>query len=594
MTFEEGLHQPPSSIPTVDVALKHGPATFAALANNAIMWQAHRGAIAFLGWSPTPGDPARVAYGRILLEPSGLATSAMVKETARIFRAQLQSHGLRAIPLLGGESGMALWIPFVDGPTYGAIRARLDALADEVAREHPTLVTTRRPISERGDRVHVAASSNAVGRFSALPYTLRALDALPVVTPIAWDELASLDIGAFTATTFADRLAARGDVFAGEVVAIGGQTSLAFLKDDARLSVSVAFPEIASDGEPRGRIIRAALAILEDGKPRDADALLAEAIARDLIPKTTSRKDVYTELSEYISRAIGHGRTPKIIQDVDRRFRRNLPADDWPSPQKPLPAREPALDAQRIIARLANASGGDDPAVYEQAVCDAFAALGFVTTHLGGEAAPDGYADAPLGVAGYRVMLECKRAATIVMEPDAAEAAKYVGAYHAQYATLVGPSFGQDVALGGELLTHSVTAFTNDDLGKLVGAGADPYEMRAIFVPGFAAERIEALLWERDHGARKRLAVVCEILASAGWRNQRTAATSGDPTDAPRIDEDAAMMLVDERLLGNEGSLRPCTRAEVRAAFAHLTDPLVGLAVWVDETHAAIVITRNS
>ena len=225
-------------------------------------------------------------------------------------------------------------------------------------------------------------------------------------------------------------------------------------------------------------------------------------------------------------------------------------------------------------------------------MCDAFAALGFVATHVGGSAAPDGYLDAPLGVNGYRVMLECKRASTIVMEPDAAEAAKYVTPYHAQFATLIGPAFGDDIQLAGELQTHGVAAFTNDDLAQLLAAGVDPQEMRTLFAPGFAGERIEKLLWEREHGLRKRVALACEIVGSAGWRNQMAAARTGDPTDAPRLDEDAAMMLVDQELLGDEGSQQPCTRADVRAAFTHLTDPLVAAAAWADDAKDAIVITR--
>jgi len=191
--------------------------------------------------------------------------------------------------------------------------------------------------------------------------------------------------GDFTASNFAQRLSASGDVFVAEVAAIGAQASRAFLASvQGERPASDIFMLAVSDGEPRGRIIRAAIAILDDGKPRDADESCAEAIARDLVPKTTTRKDVYTELIEYISRAKGHDRTPKITQDVDRRFRRNLPADDWPAPQRPLPRPAAAPNADELTARLASTGSGDDSAAYELALCDAFAVLGFVASHLGG------------------------------------------------------------------------------------------------------------------------------------------------------------------------------------------------------------------
>ncbi len=591
MTYEESVTAP-KTIATISVPLRAGPAPFATVAANTILWQAHRGAISLLGWSPTPADPARVAFGRIILEPCGIAAAQMVKDGAVVFRDLLSAAGLRSIVLLNGDGGLALWIPFSDAPAFDAVRARLDALASEAATAHPSLLTTAHPLSERGDRVHVACGSNAVGRFSALPYSLRARDELQVFTPIGWSELAEMNSGDVTAANFPTRLASHGDVFAKEVSAIGAQPSSDFLSS-ARQTVrnSILLP-IPLNGEPRGRIIQAAIAILDDGKPRDADAILAEAIARDLIPKTTTRKDVYTELIEYISRAKGHDRKPKITQDIDRKFRRNLPADDWPSPKESLPTRSPAPGSDELAARLIAAGAGDDPAAYEQAVCDTFAACGLIATHVGGEEATDGFADAPLGVFGYRVMLECKRALKIVQEPDAAEAAKYVSAYGAQYAALIGPAFGDDVQLAEELQTHGVTAFTNDDLVELLKSGTDPNELHAIFaVPGFAAEKIEETLWLRDHGARKRLAVICETLRRTGLEMQRVSAKSGDFKDAPRLDVDAAMLLVDSYVLNQEGSQSPCTRAEVEAAFAYLTSPLVGAASWIDDAKISVVIT---
>ena len=81
---------------------------------------------------------------------------------------------------------------------------------------------------------------------------------------------------------------------------------------------------------------------------------------------------------------------------------------------------------------------GDDPTAYEVAVCDAFAALGFLSTHVGGKGAPDGYADAPLGTLGYRVMLECKSGTAAKVSPDVFEASKFKDGYNAQYCALVG------------------------------------------------------------------------------------------------------------------------------------------------------------
>ncbi len=54
------------------------------------------------------------------------------------------------------------------------------------------------------------------------------------------------------------------------------------------------------------------------------------------------------------------------------------------------------------------------------------------------------------------------------------------------------------------------------------------------------------------------------------------------------------MLLVDQALVGAEGSQRPCTRAEMRAAFAYLASPLVQRAVWANDVQDAIVVVAPS
>jgi hypothetical protein len=93
------------------------------------------------------------------------------------------------ICLIGGLGGIALWIPFDDAPPYLPVRAWLHAVAREAERRRPMLFSVERPLAERGDRVHIAVESNAPGRWSALPYSLRGFDGLPMVTPIRWEEL---------------------------------------------------------------------------------------------------------------------------------------------------------------------------------------------------------------------------------------------------------------------------------------------------------------------------------------------------------------------------------------------------------------------
>ena len=232
-------------------------------------------------------------------------------------------------------------------------------------------------------------------------------------------------------------------------------------------------------------IIDAALSLLADGKPRTADEILSEGRSRGFFDSAMTRKHVYTSLSQYIERAVGAGRKPELTEDAQHRFRLNRAPDDWPNVDetglRPLGA-PPALTAGAIAAikRAKKAEHGKDPTEYEQAACDLFSALGFVATHVGGLAAPDGYADAPLGPLSYRVMIECKlEAAHFIAESAApAEAAKYKDAYHGTYCILVAPAYTGEATFLAELAKHGIAAWTTSDLIDVLQNGVTSYDLR--------------------------------------------------------------------------------------------------------------------
>jgi hypothetical protein len=108
---------------------------------------------------------------------------------------------------------------------------------------------------------------------------------------------------------------------------------------------------------------------------------------------------------------------------------------------------------------------------------------------------------------------------------------------------------------------------------------------------GYVEGRVRDVLWERTHGKPKRVAVICDILLATAHAAQSTAL--GSPKDAPLRNEDAAMMTVDAALVA-QGAHLPCTRDDVRAAFSHLCDPLVGLAVSAGDGTAIVVCAAGS
>jgi hypothetical protein len=333
--------------------------------------------------------------------------------------------------------------------------------------------------------------------------------------------------------------------------------------------------------------LRVAMAVLADGNPRNAGAILNDAVARGLMRPNAKAEPIYDSLQRYIQRAKMLTRRPVIVMDEHRRFRLDQPPDDWPDPSV-IPTRPPVADAPALIAALHATSGGDDPAAFETAVCNAFAALGFIATHLGGHQAPDGTLDAPLGPLAYRAMLECKTwHGEHIPRLDVAEAAKYREPFHAQFALLVAPALAEyDTEFNSECALHQVSAWTVDDLAQLLDAAVDPVELRAVLVPGLGADHLVDILWARRHGAAKRVAVAAELLWRIGWEQQRALVGA---TDAPHLTEDAAMLLVDQALRTSNPAAS-VTRPTIRAAISELTSPRVAAATQIDDGSAIVIV----
>jgi len=335
-------------------------------------------------------------------------------------------------------------------------------------------------------------------------------------------------------------------------------------------------------------VLRAALAVLADGKPRSAGTILSDGLAARLVRPGAKAESIYDSLQRYVQRARALGRRTLIVMDEERRFRLDQPPDNWPEPLI-LPTRPPVQSAGALVAELRATSGGDDPTAFETAVCDAFAALGFVARHLGGHEAPDGTLDAPLGPLSYRAVLECKSwRGERIPRLDVAEAAKYREAFRADVALLVAPALAEyDTELNAKLATHRVSGWTIDDLAQLLDAAVDPHELRPILVPGLAADYLGDILWARRHGAPKRVAVVTELLWRIGWEQQCALVGAAEP---PHLTEDAAMLLVDQALRATNPAAS-VDRQTIRAAIAGLVSPRLSAASFTDNG-ASIVVVR--
>ena len=170
-------------------------------------------------------------------------------------------------------------------------------------------------------------------------------------------------------------------------------------------------------------------------------------------------------------------------------------------------------------------------------------------------------------------MIECKSSDEGVNDPSVFEASKFKEAYDAQFCALVGRAFSGEIAVSKELQNHGVSAWTVDDLTKLLRVGANPLEIKALFAPGFASDAVEISFGSAPTAALNACASLPMPSFARGSRlNRHTMAIHRKRRE---ITEDVAMVLVDQDLAA-QGSSATCSRAEVRAAIDYL--PIRSLA----------------
>lgn len=527
--------------PVVDVPTSAGMHRYPALSAERIEGLVRHGAVEFYSWTPAFADPTTARYGRILIETLPGADSLTRNEGMYAVERVLRSARVRWIRVYDGGTGIALWVPFSDCPSYADVRSWLRDRCLEAVQQSPDKVTLVPNSHGNASLAHLHVQSNAVGRFSILPYSVRAAKNYPIAIPIDRNFHQPADFPLPD-----DSIAGMLRVW---ILTCGDGFEEQSKRFWAQRFAAVAKPPVMPAQRSHGPIVNAAVAVLQDGRSHSAEEILHIAEQRGLLDEKATQKYVYTSLIEYIARANGNGRKPAVVQNADRSFRINEPPDEWPPLKEEEPASDPAVEA--LIDRLRASAGGGQPAAFEQAVCDAFDALGFAATHDGGQKAPDGYADALLGPLSYRVMIECKSADEGVNDPGVFEAAKFKEPYGAQFCALVGRAFSGEIELVKELHNHGVSAWTVDDLAAVLRNRVDPYE--AIVRTGATTQ--------------------------AGYR--------GAPAEAPRITEDVAMVLVNQDLAA-QGSAATCSRDDVRAAVDYLANPLVR-AVERDPDGAVVV-----
>jgi bifunctional non-homologous end joining protein LigD len=180
-----------------------------------LLWVVNLGCIDLNPWYARCGDTDRPDYLHFDLDPGPGVVFAQVRETALVVREALEALGMTVLAKTSGSTGMHLYVPIVRGPVQKRVWTFAKALAKELERRHPKLITAEYRIADRPrGRVLVDYNQNAWGRTLASIYSVRPTPRATVSTPITWHEVErGVEVDAFRMNTVPARVRRLGDLW---------------------------------------------------------------------------------------------------------------------------------------------------------------------------------------------------------------------------------------------------------------------------------------------------------------------------------------------------------------------------------------------
>lgn len=206
-------------ITTTVVATPNGTTSDALVAVDLahLLWAVNMGCLGFHVWPNTAADPGHTDELRIDLDPGPGVDFAMLQEGAAEVRALFLDLGIDSWPKTTGNRGIHIYVRLLPEWDGYDVRAAAVAVARELERRRPDLITCAWWKEERGERVFVDFNQNAPHKTVFGAWCVRANPWAQVSAPFLWEELESIVPRELTMVTVQERVAAMGDPWAAAV-----------------------------------------------------------------------------------------------------------------------------------------------------------------------------------------------------------------------------------------------------------------------------------------------------------------------------------------------------------------------------------------
>jgi DNA ligase D len=176
-----------------------------------VAWAVNMGCLGFHVWPYLADDPEHADELRIDLDPSPGVTFDMVRETAYELRGLFDEHGVRSFVKTSGSRGLHIYVRLLPNWDSYQVRAASVAVARELERRRPELITAAWWKEERGKRVFVDFNQNAPHKTVFGAWSVRPRVGAQVSTPINWDDVETVEVAELTMDVVPGMVAEHGD-----------------------------------------------------------------------------------------------------------------------------------------------------------------------------------------------------------------------------------------------------------------------------------------------------------------------------------------------------------------------------------------------
>ena len=176
-----------------------------------VIWAVNLACLGFHVWPYRHDHPEVADELRLDLDPQPGVGFDEVRAAAFELRELLGELGISGYPKTTGNRGLHVYVRLEPRWDSTEVRSAAVAVARELERRRPELLTAAWWKEERGRRVFVDFNQNAPHKTVFGAWSVRARPGAQVSTPVAWDEVETLDPDELTIASVPARVATVGD-----------------------------------------------------------------------------------------------------------------------------------------------------------------------------------------------------------------------------------------------------------------------------------------------------------------------------------------------------------------------------------------------